>query len=84
MDLAHTCPNCHSAHECVTGLSGSEKPDNGDLSICFDCNYVSIFNDVGELREPNVMELVDLQNQQPDVWQLVNRAQAALIIAKGL
>jgi hypothetical protein len=52
------CPNCGKVNDTVSGLvelgikgNPEIKPESGDLSICINCGYFSIFADDLSLRE---------------------------------
>ena len=58
-EMNTACPFCGYRHELVTAASGgSEFPDDGDITICFGCGQVCVFDsDVdGGLRKPTKKE----------------------------
>jgi hypothetical protein len=56
------CPFCGFNNELATMVDGNSKPENGDLSICFQCVRVSVFDDtlVTGVRKPTQSEQIEI------------------------
>lgn len=53
------CPSCGKKLDACEMLNGDNKPDPGDVSVCF-CGHVMIFGEDLKLREPNDREIYDI------------------------
>lgn len=55
-----TCPGCGAVHDAATSpFDPGLRPDEGSISVCFECSHVAIFTGQGlEVREPTDEELV--------------------------
>ncbi|MBY0559895.1 hypothetical protein [Hyphomicrobium sp.] len=59
------CPVCGEVNELTTGV-GAARPAEGDLSLCFSCGTLSIFNADLTIRPPTEAEQAEL-NASPQV-----------------
>ena len=58
-DWPTICPSCGAKHEAITNVEARDVlPDNGDVSICFRCGEICIFDDkaYGGMRKPTKKE----------------------------
>lgn len=56
------CPHCQYTNTCHAGVHGS-TPGDGDLSLCWQCKYWSLFVSVDgvlRLRKPTLEEAADI------------------------
>jgi hypothetical protein len=77
------CPHCGYEHELATRIGGpeSDKPQEGNVSLCIRCGKASIFTSDLQLRNPTADESAQLATNK-----LVVQAQiymAATVPAKG-
>ena len=60
MTVAMVCPNCGKSIDRHSSIfDETAVPDNGDVSICFGCSHISIY-DNGQLRNPTSTEMYDI------------------------
>jgi len=52
----HRCPFCGSLHDHATNTTTEAKPNAGDVSICFDCTSIGVFDENGSVRKPTEEE----------------------------
>ena len=50
------CPSCGVWMDGATGITSDDRPDPGDLTICFYCVKVAVYDDDLTLRRPNAAE----------------------------
>lgn len=74
--LTPKCPSCGTAVGAATGVSGSQVPEPGNISICAYCTGVAMYDDELALRELEDEELAALQ--QDPVWEIIKNVKAAL------
>jgi hypothetical protein len=62
--LTTVCPACGEAHPLARSIhpDSGDRPGNGDVSLCFDCGEVSIFDDrkPGGVRRPTRKEAKEI------------------------
>jgi hypothetical protein len=58
------CPYCGAKLDAVTGVTGVDRPQPGDPSICAYCAGLLVFALDGTVREPDEHELAVLINHQ--------------------
>jgi len=67
-EIPTVCPFCGEEHEAVTAAreNASSIPDDGDVSICFKCGKVSLFDRAadGGVRRPTKKEQRDLNRSE--------------------
>lgn len=75
-EMPTVCPYCDYHHECVTGL---REPDDGDVSLCFQCGHLNMFDSTvsGGLRRPTKKEARQLERDMT-----VERIMMAWMMAK--
>lgn len=56
------CPHCGQRFECATALQQEGGPGPGDVSICWTCGELAMFDDEMRLRAPTAEEAVILGN----------------------
>ena len=81
-EVETVCPHCREVHPLATSVKpgGDHIPNNGDVSICFKCGGVSIFNRKidGHLRLPTATEAKNIADDDDiqaalTAWRLVMR-----------
>lgn len=60
------CPACGKKINAATGTDGISVPVEGDLSICFDCGTMLVFNKDLSVRILELLELVTLDQDVRD------------------
>jgi hypothetical protein len=75
----HRCINCGEVQEAATGINVEDAPGEGDVSICFKCGHIAIFNANMQLRNPTDAEMYELAGDKNII-----DAQAALAMMKRL
>lgn len=82
-NLETTCPWCGYKNEMTTRVSpGFKPPEDGNISICYNCCGFSVFSDHGDqmvLRFPTTQEDFEITHS-PEL----QRAQKTLIVQKRL
>lgn len=78
---ASSCPSCAALLDAATGVGHEGGPKPGDLSICFNCGELNLFDESLQVRTADAMEL--LHFQLSDDWPMIQRAQT-LIKARQL
>ena len=46
------CPHCGTIHEKATGMNTDQRPQAGDVTICWECGKVAFFTEDGRRRMP--------------------------------
>jgi hypothetical protein len=54
------CPRCGYKLDATTSTSGDQKPEPGDLSLCFECGQISVFTENDGMRVPTKDEELEL------------------------
>lgn len=73
------CPSCEHTLDAATSADGSDqRPQAGDLSVCFYCASVLMFNDDFTLRQLSGEEFDALAGQAWRLWRQLKRAQAII------
>jgi S-DNA-T family DNA segregation ATPase FtsK/SpoIIIE len=57
--LDRACPHCGRVNELVDGITTTNQPKPGDVSICYGCTRIGIFTETG-IRVPRPAELRQL------------------------
>ena len=59
------CLGCGAMHDSATSAYGDAVPEDGSISLCFECGHIMVF-DGGRLRNPNDQEMHDIAGD-PDI-----------------
>lgn len=54
------CPWCGKKNEVNRGVGHDEPPSPGDVSICFECTQLGVYDDEMRMRKPTAEEAVVL------------------------
>jgi hypothetical protein len=77
------CPYCDYEFELATGVGHDQPPSSGDMSICIRCGSLGLFtvSDTGVLgvRKPSKDELIDIYQQNPEVYDMQTAPARALL-----
>ena len=67
----HRCPSCDTPITSATGVEGDEKPNEGDISICFSCGEILTFNK--DLTHDKITEekLVEIKDSEPEQHKMI-------------
>lgn len=58
-EMKTVCPHCGYRHDAAAAVDDDERgPEDGNLSLCFECGEWSVFED-GNLRKPTDAEYLD-------------------------
>jgi len=60
------CPSCSAPNDGAQQINGRQMPRPGDVSICFYCGELGIFNSDLSLRAPSVAEL-EIMRRDPEI-----------------
>jgi len=60
------CPACDAPNDGAQQVNGMRRPRPGDVSICFYCGELGIFNSDLSLRTPSVAEL-EIMRRDPEI-----------------
>lgn len=64
------CPKCHKLLDAHTGISGT-VPKPGDITICFYCGCILVFNEEKELIIADPVVLDKIKESEPDIFNLI-------------
>jgi hypothetical protein len=74
------CPICSYQHEAHTSMTGAKQtPDAGDVSFCFNCNTMFVFNAELNLVIPTAKELAEIEADEK-LMRNISRVRTALIL----
>lgn len=68
------CPGCNKTVNAATGTDGVSVPSQGDLSICFNCGTLLVFNEDLTVRILELEELVLLDQTVRDELNQIQNA----------
>ena len=68
---ANNCPACNYNIDAASGIEEDIKPQNGDLSVCFNCGAFLIFNEDLTVSLLSQKSFSELDNQTKANMQIV-------------
>ena len=69
-----TCPSCKTSTPLATNLSGEHvQPENGDMSVCYKCGSVNIFDSNLDVVIASDDEIADFKLTSPDAYVMMRR-----------
>lgn len=71
-----SCPSCGKSNNSTTGINSQEQPKPGDVSICFYCAFVSVFDENLKLTPISKQQLESLPQ---DVIFQISKAKLAIL-----
>jgi hypothetical protein len=68
-----TCPSCGSPLDSVSNANDNENhaPKEGDITVCFRCGHVLIYQEDGTVRNPTDKEIIEIAGD-PDIIRMTN------------
>ena len=55
-----SCANCGEQLDVADSVTGGRAPEPGDISVCFYCHHVMIYDQKGKPRNPTDEEIVEM------------------------
>lgn len=68
-DLQDTCPGCGRANELASATQMGTGPKPGDVSICWKCAYVGVYDENLQTVQPPPTELEEIM-ADPDIFEI--------------
>jgi hypothetical protein len=78
-DVPSVCPWCGFENEAMANMTGTERPTDGDVTMCMECGILGVVDTASPtgLRKPNPIERAEFL-RDPDIkkmlwaWQIVD------------
>jgi hypothetical protein len=67
------CPGCRVRINAATGTDGVSVPTPGDISVCFNCGTLLVFNTDLTVRQLTLEELVGLDQETRDELEKIQK-----------
>jgi hypothetical protein len=83
-EIQSYCSYCGKLHDRTSAVAPKGKyrrepmPEEGDITLCFDCGEWSVYDSQGQLRKPTEQERIHLRNdiiasQVHEAWERSRR-----------
>lgn len=70
----NVCRNCGYRQDSATAIEQGTIPKKGDVSLCFKCGILSVYEKDLRTRQPTEDEMVAIIEDE-EGWELIQRAQ---------
>jgi hypothetical protein len=65
------CISCGEITNKHSGITTIKQPEPGDISICFKCAFVGVYEEDLTIRALTAEELEQIQDEFPDTYRLL-------------
>ena len=69
LNLTNICPECGEATDMVSDVEGNATPSENDISICFCCGAINMFDVNVNLIEMSQEELDYIKQEEPETYK---------------
>ena len=76
----NVCRKCLKPLDAATHADGKSTPNAGDVSICFYCGTLSLYDDQLRLRQPTVDEMEVIISDEEN-WNMILHIQRGIKLA---
>lgn len=69
----HRCPSCDIPLTAATGVENENKPEEGDISICFNCGEILTFNVDLTQSKISYEKLLEIKTTAPEEFLMIKK-----------